>query len=270
METDEILKEINAADMYNKYFKIPDGGDYSLIFTDYYEIAKKIRGRVKQDEFNTKLLRKLYGTCDEKIGEGYIKYLMNKVAVQRDKYIILVPCNNDCENMNDFRGFIIAEKNYNNEEDTLFIHLICSNGSYLIALLILIANKLNIKKMYLDSLVPDENGNPLLFYLKRGFLEDNRILEDKKLIPMTLDMEIYNDENLDLISRRKMPNLPKRSIKLMNMLEKKIEENREIEEKERIREAEEYENQQQNMLQKQRMRMKLRREKMERSRNRDL
>jgi len=207
----EILNKIDASNMYNQFFSRQEDIKIEKILTSHEEILRDIsREWIDIDSYFWCLADQIKEFCGSTISRDTIMDLL----IRRNPYeIILFPCKTPCKEVNDFYGFLYAT--LNNNQKTIFLDLICYNGSFLISLLIFIAKYLSVEYIFLQSMPNSHN-----FYLKFLF-EDiglyngsknksqyNEVLYkpkgDENLIPMFLDMKIYTNEKLNLLYSRSM------------------------------------------------------------------
>jgi len=195
MDISYILEHYNVKDIYNTYFK-RENQNISVIFTKYKELIDNFKD-YKPKEILKNVAYKIIQSC-QGINEYYIAFLLDDIS-RKENTIILLPCKTPCNIFKDLYGILIAE--YQNKEKFIFIHILCENGSFLITLIIFIGKYLGMKKIILDSV-----KSAYKFYKKYGFIEDNyRIINDKTLTPLVLDLSIYNNENLERIKKREYP-----------------------------------------------------------------
>jgi hypothetical protein len=207
MTLDEILSKIDARYLYNTYFIRDHKPPLEKILTSQEEVLNTFNDWVSLETYMYNITNIVFDNCQRKIS----KQLIKDIFLDRNpNSILLFPCLRPCENIYDLYGFLYAT--VQPYEKTMYLSLICSNGSFLMMLIIFIAKYLNINFIFLQSTPEYVN-----FYKKYGFEMKNykgdqnfeqykdmlRFAKgDELLEPMFLDLSKYGDEQLEALETR--------------------------------------------------------------------
>jgi hypothetical protein len=202
---EQVLEEIDTSNMYKNYFS-RNGEEINYIFTSHRDIMKNIkRDWIDLPSYYYTISCKIFDSCNSILSRDYIYDIISKKAA----VIMLFPSK---DKNGDFYGFLYST--LSKDQNSIYLDILCQNGSFLITLLICIAKYMDIQYIFLQS-----TPKAVKFYSKflfqimdnyKGPISDysKKVLDFEKAdinnVAMFLDMNFYDENKIELLKKRKI------------------------------------------------------------------